>query len=143
CKILPLYRTCPTDVLRKAMELETNFSVGTIPSLGRRLLSNVKTGQSPPPEEGWLRHQKNFGEAYLSAADGVVNLMYVWKCVLKEPSKLDHPVRSIKGGFAAFALCRVHPSSRGGDYSPSSNWLSLPVYDLRCRRPSGATCVRV
>ena len=27
---------------------------------------------SPPPEEGWLRHQQNFGEAHLSAADGVV-----------------------------------------------------------------------
>jgi len=23
-------------------------------------------------EEGWLRHQENFGEAHLSAADGVV-----------------------------------------------------------------------
>jgi membrane-bound serine protease (ClpP class) len=29
----------------------------------------------------------------------------------------DHPVRSIKGGFAPFSLCRVHPSSRGGDYA--------------------------
>jgi len=27
---------------------------------------------SPPREEGWLRHQENFGEAHLSAADGVV-----------------------------------------------------------------------
>jgi glycogen synthase len=27
---------------------------------------------SPPREEGWLRHQEDFGEAILSAADGVV-----------------------------------------------------------------------
>ena len=27
---------------------------------------------SPPREEGWLRYQENFGEAHLSAADGVV-----------------------------------------------------------------------
>jgi len=27
---------------------------------------------SPPREEGWLRHQENFGEAHLSAADGEV-----------------------------------------------------------------------
>jgi len=31
-------------------------------------------GHSPPREEGWLRHQENFGEANLSAADGVVAL---------------------------------------------------------------------
>ena len=29
-------------------------------------------GYSPPREEGWLRHQENFGEAHLSVADGVV-----------------------------------------------------------------------
>jgi len=29
-------------------------------------------GHSPPREEGWLRHQENFGEAHISAADGVV-----------------------------------------------------------------------
>jgi hypothetical protein len=29
-------------------------------------------GYSPPREEGWLRHQENFGEAHLSAAAGVV-----------------------------------------------------------------------
>src|SRR5262249_41822454 len=28
--------------------------------------------ESPPREEGCLRHQENFGEAHLSAADGVV-----------------------------------------------------------------------
>jgi hypothetical protein len=30
------------------------------------------TAYSPPREEGWLRHQENFGGARLSAADGVV-----------------------------------------------------------------------
>src|SRR5262249_35969687 len=28
--------------------------------------------QSPPREEGWLRHKEKAGEAHLSAADGVV-----------------------------------------------------------------------
>jgi len=27
---------------------------------------------SPLREEGWLRHQEDFGDTYLSAADGVV-----------------------------------------------------------------------
>ena len=27
---------------------------------------------SAPREDGWLRHQENFGEANLNAADGVV-----------------------------------------------------------------------
>jgi len=26
----------------------------------------------PPREEGWLRHQENFGKAHVGAADGVV-----------------------------------------------------------------------
>jgi len=49
---------------------------------------------SPPREEGWLRHQENFGEAHLSAADGVVAHKSCF-------GVSDHPVRSIKGGFAA------------------------------------------
>src|SRR5262249_36520272 len=54
---------------------------------------------SPPREEGWLRHQENFGEANLSAAAGVV--------IHTETLRLsDHPGR-----------CRVHPSSRGGEYA--------------------------
>src|SRR5262245_10036116 len=55
-------------------------------------------GHSPPREEGWLRHQENFGEANLSAADGVVALK---PCI----GVTDHPGR-----------CRGHPSSRGGEY---------------------------
>ena len=50
---------------------------------------------SPPREEGWLRHQENFGEAHLSAADGVVAHELGF-------GVSDHPGRSIKGGFAAF-----------------------------------------
>jgi hypothetical protein len=54
---------------------------------------------SPPREEGWLRHQENFGAALLSAAAGVV--------VHKSRFGVsDHPGR-----------CRVHPSSRGGEYT--------------------------
>ena len=51
---------------------------------------------SPPREEGRLRHQEKVGEAHLSAADGVVahtEMLFL----------SDHPVRSIKGGFAAFS----------------------------------------
>src|SRR5262249_40615824 len=33
---------------------------------------SVGERDSPPREEGTLRHQENFGEAHLSAADGVV-----------------------------------------------------------------------
>jgi len=32
-------------------------------------------------------------------------------------ARVPPPVRSNKEGFAAFSLCRVHPSSRGGDYA--------------------------
>ena len=35
---------------------------------------SIHGAYSPPREEGWLRHQENFGEAHLSAADGVVAL---------------------------------------------------------------------
>src|SRR5215831_7839101 len=37
-----------------------------------------------------------------------------WSLTRYTPGVTDHPVRSNKGGFAAFSLCRVHPSSRGG-----------------------------
>src|SRR5262249_54431788 len=40
----------------------------------------------PPREEGWLRHQENFGEAHLSAADGVVAHKSCF-------GVSDHPVR--------------------------------------------------
>ena len=43
----------------------------------------------PKSEEGWLRHQENFGEAHLSAADG--------KVAHKSHSGVsDHPVRANK-----------------------------------------------
>src|SRR5215510_5678916 len=57
------------------------------------------TSQSPPREEGWLRHQENFGEAHLSAADGVV-------AHKQRFGVSDHPGR-----------LRGHPSSRGGEYT--------------------------
>jgi hypothetical protein len=43
---------------------------------------------SPPREEGWLRHQQKVGAAHVSAADGVVAHK---SCVAS-----DHPVRSFK-----------------------------------------------
>jgi hypothetical protein len=64
-------------------------------------------------EEGWLRLKK-ISRSLLSAADGVVETDE-----LLDGGILDHPVRSIKGGFAASSLCRVHPSSwRRGMLSP-------------------------
>src|SRR5512138_410515 len=68
---------------------------------------------SPPHEEGWLRHQENFGEANLNAADGVVAHKHMFsKRILNLDSVSDHPVRSFKGSFATSSRCRVHPSSR-------------------------------
>src|SRR5215831_242992 len=49
--------------------------------------SAVNELDSPPREEGWLRHQENFGVAHLSAADGVVAHTDNWFVS-------DHPVRS-------------------------------------------------
>src|SRR5512138_2085831 len=67
---------------------------------------------SPPHEEGWLRHQENFGEANLNAAAGVVAHKHMFsKRILNLDSVSDHPVRSFKGGFAISSRCRVHPSS--------------------------------
>src|SRR5262245_37761466 len=39
---------------------------------GSQPTSAILTWTDVPREEGWLRHQEDFGEAYLSAADGVV-----------------------------------------------------------------------
>ena len=36
------------------------------------VVRSLKHAESPPREEGWLRHQENFGVAHLSAAGGVV-----------------------------------------------------------------------
>src|SRR5262245_57247924 len=49
---------------------------------------------SPPCEEGWLRHQENFGAAHLTAADGVVAYTEIWLVS-------DHPllIRMLRGIF--------------------------------------------
>src|SRR5215813_3596326 len=61
-----------------------------------------------PREEGWLRHQENFGEAHLSAADGGVahteNLLVS-----------DHPVRSA-----------ATPPHEEGNISPRARIKSTP-----------------
>jgi len=66
---------------------------------------------SPPREEGRLRHQENFGEAHLSAADGVVAHTDNWLVS-------DHPGR-----------CRGHPSSHSTisaeSFTPSPTALSF------------------
>src|SRR5215471_16287786 len=48
------------------------------------------SSESPPREEGWLRHQENFGEAHLSAADGVVAHKYTLRCE-RPPRPLSRP----------------------------------------------------
>src|SRR5262245_39052301 len=63
---------------------------------------------SPPHEEGWLRHQENFGEAHLSAADGVV--AHTERRLVRA-----HPGR-----------CSGHPSSRGGE-SPAPIFKTFQV----------------
>jgi hypothetical protein len=50
-------------------------------------------GNSPPEIGGVAAALKKGGEAHLSAADGVVSKP---KCFVMP----DHPVRSVKGGFA-------------------------------------------
>src|SRR5579871_3973282 len=63
----------------------------------------VLSGKTPLLiQEGWLRHQEKAGEAHLSAADGVVG--YAKYFVVP-----DHPVRSLKGGFAASLLVSRPP----------------------------------
>src|SRR5215472_18210095 len=60
-------------------------------------LRTPESSNSPPREEGWLRHQRNFGEVHLSAADGVVAHK---PCFRRE--RAPRPLR-------------VHPSSREGE----------------------------
>src|SRR5689334_16368421 len=48
----------------------TTYCGGGLRSVNEQLFRGK--AHSPPREEGWLRHQENFGEAHLSAADGVV-----------------------------------------------------------------------
>src|SRR5262245_16708288 len=57
----------------------------------------MRKENSPPREEGWLRHKENFGEAHLSAADGVVAHTGTWLVS-------DHPVRAnSEGEFSLMA----------------------------------------
>jgi hypothetical protein len=75
-----------------------------------------------PREEGWLRHQENFGAAHLNAADGVV--------APKSHSRMnDHPGRSNKEAsrhFLIVASTPPHEASRGGDYARSKSYKAIP-----------------
>ena len=62
---------------------------------------------SPPREEGWLRHQENFGAAHLSAADGVVAHTENWLVS-------DHPVRSNKEASRRFLNVASTPPHEEG-----------------------------
>ena len=57
---------------------------------------------SPPREDGWLRHQENFGEAHLRAADGVVTHKSHF-------GVNDHPVCGANVGFAEIFLMPQPP----------------------------------
>jgi YVTN family beta-propeller protein len=61
------------------------------------LVRSLGHANSPPREEGWLRHQENFGVAHLSAADGVVAQTDNWFVS-------DHPGRSKAGACAAATM---------------------------------------
>ena len=51
-------------------------------------------------QEGWLRHQEK-RRSHLSGADGVIGIAEVFRNALcRRGSIFDHPVRSVKGGFA-------------------------------------------
>jgi len=87
---------------------------------------------SPPREEGWLRHQENFGEAHLSAADGVV--------AHKSCSGVtDHPVRSNKEGSKKQAMTHLLHKARAVrctkiclDYEPLCLCVSVSLWLLKC-----------
>src|SRR5262245_38892185 len=50
--------------------------------------------------------------SHRSGADGVVGIAVMFRnAFFRRGSTLDHPVRSVKGGFATSFWCRVHPSS--------------------------------
>src|SRR5215475_869961 len=49
--------------------------------------------------------------SHRSGADGVVGIAVMFRnAFFRRGSTLDHPVRSVKGGFATSSWCRVHPS---------------------------------
>src|SRR5499433_1234780 len=60
-----------------------------------------------PCEEGWLRHQENFGTAHLSAADGVVAHKSLF-------GVSDHPVRSNKEASRHFLNVASTPPHEEG-----------------------------
>src|SRR5262245_47897221 len=62
---------------------------------------------SPPREEGWLRHQGNFGEAHLSTADGVVAHTETFLVN-------DHPGRSSEEASRHFLSVASTPPHEGG-----------------------------
>ena len=88
------------------------------------LSATLGQGYSPPREEGWLRHQENFGEANLNAAAGVVAHV---------DSVSDHPVRSFKGRLAASSRRREFPMEEGipsNSFTGSSRHLSSRERDF-------------
>src|SRR5215468_579877 len=76
----------------------------------------------PKSEEGWLRHQENFGEAHLSAADGVVAHKSKFRCerrlfLMAAPCRAcagSAPVRSNKEASPHFLyVASTHPHEEG------------------------------
>src|SRR5262249_46082092 len=66
-------------------------------------------------QEGWLRHQEKRCEATAAAQTGWSGLKKCFRMrSLKEAPTIDHPVRSVKGGFATFVDVAATPPVSGG-----------------------------
>jgi hypothetical protein len=64
-------------------------------------VDELAEGHSPPGIEGVAAPLIKRREGHVSGADGVVEIAQTFQDVLlKKGSIPDHPVRSIKGGFA-------------------------------------------
>src|SRR5215831_995182 len=87
------------------------------------MLTVFELGHSPPREEGWLRHQKNFGAAHLSAADGVV-------ADKSHSGVSDHPVRSNRDASRHFLnVASTPPHVEGNQGSANTNtFAALPGF---------------
>src|SRR5437773_1051407 len=77
-----------------------------------------------PPQGGWLRHQRKFGEATEADAAGVVFLL---------DSSENHPGLAISGCFAIFSESLGHPSlCKEGTSAFPPVVFNTPVSSKRC-----------
>ena len=101
-----LIRTLGTT---KAQTQSATKWASVVPSSWGGVAAGIKKISAQPtlaPKTGWslTSHMPAEADFFLMAAPYRL-------------ARVPPPVRSNKEGFAAFSLCRVHPSSRGGDYA--------------------------